>query len=151
MSITIETTVFCNICANWHEGGIIGKKPQIRKARKLAKEDGWLYCQSSFDGKMIDACPGCVERFNFSTPIQRGTQIAYIPLHAEDDIAHPDVEVGFVTSVHGNIAFCRYWSKFAPDELRTKANSEATPMDRIRPYFSKPQSQIEKLLDEIEG
>lgn len=80
--------------------------------------------------------------------IQRGTQIAYIPVHAEGDIAHTDVEFGFVTSVRGSIAFCRYWNKLGI--LRTKANSEATPLSRIIPHDSYPQSKIDALLRDMD-
>jgi len=78
--------------------------------------------------------------------IQRGTQIAYIPPHA-DGVTHQDVEFGFVTSVRGSIAFCRYWSKHHPGELRTKANSEATPISRCIPHISQPRSKVNELLD----
>ena len=61
--------------------------------------------------------------------LRRGTQIAYIPTHADGDIRHPDVEFGFVTSVRNGVAFCRYWRKCSLGELRTKANSEGTPID----------------------
>jgi hypothetical protein len=84
---------------------------------------------------------GCVSE------IKRGMQIAYIPRHAEGDIGHPDVEFGFVTSIRGGFAFCRYWSKRHPGQLRTTANSEATPLSLITPHISQPQSKIDKLLD----
>lgn len=67
-----------------------------------------------------------------TTTLTRGTQILYVPMHAQGDTNHPDVEPGFVTSQRGDVVFCRYWSKHAPGELRTKANSEATPVCRNR-------------------
>jgi hypothetical protein len=79
--------------------------------------------------------------------IQRGTQIAYILVHAGNDWTHPSVEFGFVTSVRGNVAFCRYWSKHYPGQLRTTANSEATPLVRIVPFDSWPQNKVDTLLD----
>ena len=90
------------------------------------------------------------------TPIGKGTQIIYIPTHAKGFIRHQDVEIGFVTSLgrNGDVAFCRYWSKSNPDELRTKANSEATPIDLLHRPLSdqlKPQEIIDNLLSDIDG
>ena len=82
--------------------------------------------------------------------IKRGDQIAYIPAHAELD-DHQDVEFGFVTSVRsqGGIAFCRYWRKGQPGELRTVANSESTPLDRLEACPSVPQSTVDRLLEHM--
>jgi hypothetical protein len=59
-----------------------------------------------------------------------GDQIVYMPDHANNNLNHPDVQIGFVMSMKDDFAFCRYWrgtyGKPIP-ELRTKANSEATP------------------------
>ena len=63
--------------------------------------------------------------------LKRGTQIVYIPTHANNDIQHSDVQFGFVTSVRDDVAFCRYWRKHSLGELRTKANSEGTPIDML--------------------
>jgi hypothetical protein len=80
---------------------------------------------------------------------KRGDQVARIPDHA-DNIDHPDVEFGFVTgkavSYPPNYAFVRYWSKQTPNELRTKANSEATPVENLVKYQSKSQEEIDELL-----
>jgi len=67
------------------------------------------------------------------TALRPGTQIVYVPGHAEGDAKHPDCEEGFVTSMgtKGDAAFCRYWSRESPKELRTRANSELTPLDNI--------------------
>ncbi len=87
-----------------------------------------------------------------------GTQIAYIPLHAagdlegvEDILKHPDVEFGFVTSEGqgGAIHFCRYWRKGYLGELRTCANSEATPTEMLMEYDSVPQEIVDRLVDAI--
>lgn len=64
-------------------------------------------------------------------PLKRGTQIVYVPPHAHGDIHHQDCETGFVVSVRGHAAFCRYWQRIPPCDLRTKANSELTPLDCI--------------------
>ncbi len=78
---------------------------------------------------------------------KKGDQIIYVPTHA-DGIDHPDAERGFVTSLapNGTSAFCRYWSKANPRELRTKANSEATPIDMLVKANSRHQSIITLLL-----
>lgn len=81
--------------------------------------------------------------------MKRGDQIAYIPTHAEGDVAHPDVEFGFVTGVGKLCVFCRYWSKFSPGELRTKAGSESTPMANLLLYTSQPQKFVDDLLEKL--
>jgi hypothetical protein len=81
-------------------------------------------------------------------PIQRGTQIIYVPTHANGDIRHQDCEPGFVTSVRGRNAFCRYWSKYHPQELRTKANSELTPIDLLVIRDTVPKSRVSRMLEQ---
>lgn len=83
--------------------------------------------------------------------IKPGMQIAYIPNHAEGDINHKDVEVGFVTSITENGAFCRYWSKHNPGELRTKANSELTPFDCLVVIDPYPTPEIKAFLAELKA
>lgn len=80
-----------------------------------------------------------------TTILLRGTQVFYVPTHAEGDLSHPDVEAGFVTSVRGDTVFCRYWRKDLA-ELRTKANSEGTPVDLIVVQDSVPRCQVEAAL-----
>jgi hypothetical protein len=67
--------------------------------------------------------------------IKRGTQIIYVPTHANGDIHHADCEAGFIASptvLPGNAIFCRYWAKGSgPRRLRTLANSEATPIEYL--------------------
>ena len=63
--------------------------------------------------------------------LKPGTQILSVPNHAYGDEDHPDVEAGFVTSVREDAAFCRYWSKYHTDMLRTMANSELTPLTNL--------------------
>ena len=76
-----------------------------------------------------------------------GTQIIYVPNHANGDLDHPACESGFVTgdAKDGNV-FCRYWSRFVPNELRTKANSESTPVAHLIMKDTKPQFVINNLL-----
>jgi len=73
------------------------------------------------------------------------TQIAYIPDHA-DGIDHPDVEFGFVTESPPNseYSFCRYWSKFEKDELRTKSCGESTPNRCLTVYRSYDPAFVKK-------
>lgn len=78
--------------------------------------------------------------------LQRGTQIIYVPTHAEGNENHPDCERGFVTSVKPDAAFCRYWSKYHPGELRTKMNSELTPLDCLVVKKSVADSKVEQAL-----
>lgn len=73
-------------------------------------------------------------------------QIAYVPDHVKASLVHfrdehPDIEFGFVVKVVGEDAFCRYWSKHKND-LRTKANSERTPMRYLYQYKSVPLSAV---------
>lgn len=75
-----------------------------------------------------------------------GTQIAYIPPHADGDINHPDVEFGFVTGQSRLGYFCRYWSKIYPVQLRTRANSELTPGHCLIEYISRPQLVVDRYL-----
>jgi hypothetical protein len=74
-----------------------------------------------------------------------GTQIIYIPRHANGDENHPDCERGFVTTAKNDTVFCRYWRKDLTD-LRTKANSEATPIDMIVIRDSVPQEQVSEAI-----
>jgi hypothetical protein len=54
--------------------------------------------------------------------LEKGDHIIYIPPHAKGKISHPDSEIGFIISIEGNTAYCKF---FYPDgRLRTQANSE---------------------------
>lgn len=79
---------------------------------------------------------------------QPGEQIAYVPSHAEGDINHPDVEFGFVTSQRGDTVFCRYWRRDMTD-LRTKANSEGTPIENLVRHVSVSPQRVRGMLDLI--
>lgn len=83
--------------------------------------------------------------------MKKGTQIIYIPNHAEDK-NHPDAETGFVFGEckDPRSVFCRYWSKRNPFELRTKANSEATPVNCLFVKDTRPQSFINDTIKKIE-
>ena len=84
---------------------------------------------------------------------ERGDQIAYIPRHAKGDINHPDVEYGFVTSVRGNMVFCRFWYNVRggrhQGELRTTANSQSVRRELLVRRDYKPQEDVDELLEHI--
>lgn len=91
--------------------------------------------------------------------LERGTQIVYIPMHA-DGPSHPDCEFGFVTSIKTKVAslfgtepamvYCRYWRKGKLGELRTTCNSELTHIGRIQEYVSVEQSVVDVWLEGME-
>ena len=81
--------------------------------------------------------------------MNKGTQIAYIPMHASGDLGHSDVELGFITSVRDDAAFCRYWRKGQPGMLRTVANSELTPLDMLVEHKSVPQEKVNQILERV--
>jgi hypothetical protein len=81
--------------------------------------------------------------------MEPGTQIAYIPLHAEGDINHPDVEFGFVTLEKHDCHFCRYWRKGHLGELRTVANSEYTPTAMLVEHISVPQDLVDAFFKKV--
>ena len=85
-----------------------------------------------------------------STVFKNGEQIAYVPVHADGDLNHPDVEFGFVTGPAGEDAyFCRYWRKGEPGVLRTRANSESTSADMLVSCWSVPQATVDAAIDRI--
>jgi len=83
--------------------------------------------------------------------LKRGTQILYIPSHAEGSEYHRDVEQGFVTSVDldQGIAWCRYWSKHDHTLLRTTSWSETTHIGAIKAKDTRPQELIDQKLKEL--
>jgi hypothetical protein len=82
--------------------------------------------------------------------LEPGTQIIYVPTHAAGDIEHCDCERGFVTSVQGRTAFCRFWN---PDlkSLRTQGNSEPCDITTLVVSGSVPRSQIVYQMTQIEA
>lgn len=84
--------------------------------------------------------------------MDQGTQIAYVPTHAEGELKHKDVQFGFVmskASTEQEAYFCRYWNKDLKT-LRTKANSELTPVYLIVEYVSVPAIQVRRAILLIE-
>ena len=82
--------------------------------------------------------------------LKQGTQIIYVPNHA-DSPDHPDSELGFVTSINKQGAFCRYWSKLDSDYLRTMSCSEHTPFDRLIVKDTRPQTVVDDLVEEMKS
>ena len=81
--------------------------------------------------------------------LNRGTQILYVPAHANGNTAHPDVEAGFVTSIAGDVIFCAYWSRNNPHgELRTRAGGQ-TPWDSIVIRDTVPFSRVNNALSKM--
>lgn len=83
--------------------------------------------------------------------LKPGDQIVYIPAHAKKDPDHPDREYGFVESVRGTTAYCRYWRKGQPGVLRTVANSEATNIMDLQKAKSYSQEWIRSYLSTARG
>ena len=83
-----------------------------------------------------------------------GTQIAYIPMHADGDINHSDVEFGFVCDKDRKLpdsVLCRYWHKGGEGSaLRTVANGERTPFEMLVVHRSTYQGTIDRLVEEIQ-
>ena len=78
-----------------------------------------------------------------------GTQIVYVPNHALGDINHEAVEQGFVTASKTDGAFCRFWSRIYPGELRTTANSEFCKYENLVVLRTHNQSVVEEALIKI--
>jgi hypothetical protein len=82
--------------------------------------------------------------------MERGTQIIYVPAHADGDTNHPDCESGFISSVTKIYIFCRFWRKPELKELRTKANSEAVKAEDLIEQDSVPAEQVAAAIDWID-
>jgi len=90
--------------------------------------------------------------------METGTQIAYIPQHAEGKIDHPDVEFGFVMDElpEQEAHRCRYWRQNVKhpatmDDLRTRANSESTPNECLVEYMSVDQEVVARVINYLQA
>lgn len=83
--------------------------------------------------------------------LKPGTQIIYVPMHA-DGPKHPDAEEGFVTSMSEkrHHAFCRYWSKPYPGQLRTMSCSELTSVECLIVKDTHLQRDVDRLLKQFQ-
>lgn len=79
-----------------------------------------------------------------------GSQIAYIPSHADGEITHPNVEFGFIESLDNQVAYCRYWRRGQLGKLRTVDDSEETPLLQLVAHKSVSQQLIEHYLDQFD-
>lgn len=82
--------------------------------------------------------------------LKTGTQVAYLPDHAENDITHPDVQFGFITSTNERFAFVRYWKKMQEGkQLRTTSCSEGTDVKNLRLAKSCSMKEVVDALNSI--
>jgi hypothetical protein len=90
--------------------------------------------------------------------MKQGTQVAYVPGHAEGDLNHPDVEFGFVMDElpEQEAHRCRYWRQNVKhpatvDDLRTRANSESTPNECLVEYMSVNQEVVAWVINRLQA
>ncbi len=79
--------------------------------------------------------------------MEKGTQVIYIPDHADSDANHPDSKCGFVAS-EGRVAgavFCRFWNEDF-SALETTDNSERTPIANLILERSVDQARVDEML-----
>jgi hypothetical protein len=84
---------------------------------------------------------------NYYKLMETGTQIIYFPPHVKfGNEANPATEFGFIygKTWDGEMLPCRYWSNLFPNELRNKANSELTPVHRIKLKNTRNQQLVWK-------
>lgn len=77
--------------------------------------------------------------------LKQGTQILYVPNHAEGDLDHEDVEQGFVTLVGQRVARCRFWRKDGTG-LRTRLNSESVAFENLFMFKHRNKKEVEDML-----
>lgn len=82
--------------------------------------------------------------------LKRGTQIIYVPNHADGDVEHEDCERGFVITDKGESAFCRYWAR-TELTLRTLSCSELTPKANLVVKKSRGQKFMDILIKNDRG
>lgn len=89
----------------------------------------------------------------FAAPV--GTQVLYMPHHAERDPNHEDVEAGFIWRWFDmgryKIPSCRYFHmpSLRSLSLRTVANGEQTALTMLFPVLYTGKRRIQELLDKI--
>ena len=104
----------------------------------------WRYLPSTEIGKVV------------LTPdqLEQGTQVRYIPDHADGDSDHPDCLDGFVMGpiviIHDGVNVpVRYWGKHSPGWLKNVSNSEITEIENLILVDSYPQFIIDRIVDDI--
>ena len=63
--------------------------------------------------------------------IRPGTRVAYVPLHAHQDINHPDVERGTVSSHNGKNVFVKFDKQVARFGWAGTASQSCDPDDLV--------------------
>lgn len=75
--------------------------------------------------------------------LQPGTQIIYVPRHANGNESHRDGETGYVERDEGKRVLCRFWRKgFGARQLRTIANGEYCSRDTVIVKDTVPQEDV---------
>jgi hypothetical protein len=83
--------------------------------------------------------------------LKRGTQIIYVPYDV-DDLDDFSCEEGFVTSVdeEEGVAYCRFWHRNFPTQLRTKSRSERVALEWLREQDTRAQRFVDETLRRLE-
>jgi len=105
-----------------------------------------INCATDHNYEGIDAFQEQIVEEVIGMTIKPGVQVTYVPTHAKGGLDHPDCEDGFVTSVGHDFAWCRYWSRADPTQLRTRGNAEATYIQDLIVRDTHPQSEVDELL-----
>lgn len=61
MAIIVSNDVFCDWCSNWVEGHV-SRRVRKRKAREVARAEGWKRRWSFSRQKYEDVCPQCLAK-----------------------------------------------------------------------------------------
>ena len=72
---------------------------------------------------------------------RRGMQVAMVPLYANGDLEHEDVEFGFITAVHTNHASVRFWSS-VPGHIRNMGDAESINLGLLEEHNHVEQSVV---------
>ena len=64
-------------------------------------------------------------------------KVMYVPLHAKDDINHPDCEVGFVSSISDKFVFVKFAKQLARFGWNGTTSQACDPTDlkRLKGYW----------------
>jgi len=99
-------------------------------------------------GDVVLYVPTHVQQLVPSKKVMRATDGSITGIHSMpySFSEHPDCEVGFVTSIKPGVgAYCRFWSKVDPSDLRTKSNSELAQFKDLQRSSWQLQDTQEKI------